>query len=127
MTGPSFGQLPMSTDTTRPGRWCPIGAHRLHSCHRSPVVFDVRCAFGWGTDAELDDPEPMLLVELTGGIVFLVRVELQPGRMQRLRKENESRPPAFSPLGGVDEHPIDVGTRHREKGDNLVVARTDPD
>jgi hypothetical protein len=91
------------------------------------MVCDIGCVLRWRTDAELDDPEPVLLVQLTGGMVFLMRVKLQPGRMQRLRKENESRPPALSPLGGVDEHPIDVGTHHRQKGDNLVVVRTDPD
>ena len=69
----------------------------------------------------------MLFVELTCGMVFLVRVEIESVRMQCFGEEDETRPPTFAPLGRVDIHPVDVRTGHRQKGNNLFVARADPD
>ena len=46
-------------------------------------------------------------------MVFLVRVKLQALGMQCLGKKDETCPPAFSPLGRIDIHPVDVGTVQR--------------
>ena len=69
----------------------------------------------------------MLFVEQACGMVFLVRVKLQSVGMQCLSKEDETCPPTFSPLDRIDKHPVDVRTRHCQKGDNLPVACTHPD
>jgi hypothetical protein len=91
------------------------------------MIFNVGCAFRGRARAEPDGLEAMLFVQLARGGVLLMRVKLQPGWIQHLRKENEPRPPTFAPLGRVDEHPINVRTPHRQKGNNVVVARTNPD
>src|SRR5215510_5706752 len=91
------------------------------------MIFNARRIFRGRAQPELDSSEPMLLVELAGGTVFLVRVELQSVGMQCLGKENETCSPAFAPLGRVDEHPVDVGARHREKGNSAFVAGAHPD
>lgn len=57
---------------------------------RSPMIFNIRCAFRGRAQPELDSPEPMLFVELACGMVFLVRMQLQSVGMQCLGKEDET-------------------------------------
>src|SRR5262245_55323393 len=94
---------------------------------RSPVVFNVRRTLARRAHAELDGREPLLFVQRAGRVVLLVRVKPEPAGAQLLRQENERSPPSFSPLGGIDVHPIDVGACQREKGDNVAPSRADPD
>src|SRR5262245_53273390 len=94
---------------------------------RSPVVFNVRCTLGRRAHAELDGREPVLLVQRAGRVVLLVRVKLEAGGTQLLRKENERCPPSFAPLGRIDVHPIDVGADQRKKGDDAAPSVADPD
>src|SRR5262245_57538081 len=94
---------------------------------RSPVVFNVGRTLGRRAHAELDGREPVLFVQPARSVVLLVRVKLEPVGVQLLRQENERRPPAFAPLGGIDVHPIDVGARQRKKGHDVAPVRADPD
>src|SRR5712692_8640984 len=48
--------------------------HASSKISRSPMIFDIRCAFRGRAQPELDRSEPMLFVELACGMVFLVRV-----------------------------------------------------
>jgi len=91
------------------------------------MIFDIRDALGRRAQPELDCPEPVGFIELAGGLVRLVRVQLQALGMHCLSKEDETCPPTFAPLWWIDEHPIDVGTPHRKKGNNVRVARPHPD
>ena len=69
----------------------------------------------------------MPFVELARGMVFLVRVKLQSLGMECLGQEHEACSPPLAPLRRIDIHPVDAGAGHREKGNNLLVARTHPD
>lgn len=69
----------------------------------------------------------MFFVELAGGMVFLVCVQLQSVRMQSFGMNDETCPPTFAPLGWVNIHPIDVRIGHGQKGNNVPVARANPD
>src|SRR5439155_11177634 len=71
--------------------------------------------------------ESMLFIQRLCGLVLLLRVELQPVGPQRLREKNQSSTPAFAPLGGIDEHPINVGAPQREIRNDVLVTRADPD
>ena len=76
------------------------------------MIFDIGCAFRGRAQPEPDGRETMLFVEPASGMVLLVRVKLQSVGMQRLSQEHETCPPIFSPLDRIDEHPVDVRTRH---------------
>ena len=93
----------------------------------SPVIFDIRCAFRWRAQPEPGGREAMLFVEPASGMVLLVRVKLQSVGVQRLGQEDKTRPPTFSPLDGIDEHPVDVCTGHGQEGDDLAIACPYPD
>src|SRR5689334_11944283 len=43
----------------------------------SPMVLHIRCRFRWRADAKPDGFEAMLLIELTSGMVFLMRMQLK--------------------------------------------------
>jgi hypothetical protein len=68
----------------------------------------------------------MLFVEPARRMIFLVRVQLEAVWRQCLSEEHKTRPPTFAPLDRIDKHPIEVRTRHGQKGDNLFVASADP-
>ena len=93
----------------------------------SPMIFDIGCAFGRRAQPEPDGREAMLLVEPACGMVLLVCMKLESVRVQRLGQEDGTCPPARSPFDWIDEHPVDVRTRHGQEGDDLLVARSHPD
>src|SRR5262245_6815047 len=111
--------MKLESVTVLPGSSLGIG--------RPPMVFDIGCALRGRTEPELDGSEPVLFVETTRGMVFLMCVQLQSVGLQSLGEQHETRPPPLAPLGRVDIHPVDVRTGHREKRDNTFVARADPD
>ena len=60
-------------------------------------------------------------------MVLLMCVKLQPIRRKVLGEGDQTRSPAFTPLAGINEHPVDVRTFHPKIGYNLLLKGADPE
>ena len=71
--------------------------------------------------------ETVLLVKAACGTVPLMCVKFQSIRGKTLGEDDQPRSPTFAPLAGIDKHPVDIRTLHRQISDNLLFKRTHPD
>ena len=69
----------------------------------------------------------MPFVQHARGMVLLMCVKFQRIRRKALGEGDQTRSPALTPLAGINKHPVDVRTLHREIRYNLLLKRTDPE
>ena len=102
-----------------------IGLQRL--VIRLPVVFDIRGRFRRRARTEVHRLETVLLVKAACGTVLLMCVKFQSIRGKTLGEDDQPRSPTLAPSAGIDKHPVDIRTLHRQISDNLLFKRTHPD
>src|SRR5215216_1403833 len=93
----------------------------------APVIFYIRSRFRRRTDAKSDGFEAMFLVECASGMVFLVRMQFNSLRRERLRELDEACAPASVPLAWIDVQAVEIRPVHCQVGDDLRIERANPD
>jgi len=79
------------------------------------------------TEAELDCPESVTLIQRPRNKVFLMCMEFEPTRGCLLGKIDELCSPPFAPFKRVNVEPINIGPLHRQVSHDTLIQRGNPD